>query len=121
MDQYRNGFDHDPTEFIAANAEVINEEEIAYGNRVGFPTDRRPVQYLRDVYQGQLDEPQVEQWMDAVGHLMIGNYPMSDAEMNRVKLLLYTWRDLFNSDPETMPVTDLVVHTIPTYNNARPY
>ena len=46
---------------------------------------------------------------------------MTEGELRRMKQLLYTWRDIFHSDPETMPVTDLVIHTIPTYSNMRPY
>ena len=50
--------DHDSSErkgmltTLSANVEVANEEEAAYGTRVGFPTTRRPVDYLRSMYQG---------------------------------------------------------------------
>lgn len=27
--------------------------------------------------------------------------------------LLFTWRDIFVDDPEIMPITNLVIHTIP--------
>ena len=37
-----------------------------------------------------------------------------------MELLIYTWRDLFVVDPMEMPTTDLVMHTIPTNNDARP-
>ena len=37
-----------------------------------------------------------------------------------VELLIYTWRNLFVIDPVEMPVMDLVMHTIPTHNDARP-
>ena len=63
----------------------------------------------------------MDDWFSKVGSLMIGDYPMSPEEIHSVKLLLYIWKDLFNSDPETMPVTDLVIHTIPTYSHKRPY
>ena len=38
-----------------------------------------------------------------------------------MKCLLFTWKDIFNIDPETMPVTDSVIHTIPTYSHIRPW
>ena len=46
---------------------------------------------------------------------------MSDKERDQVRQLLNIWKDLFNSDAETMPVTDLVVHTILSCDHIHPH
>ena len=64
--------------------------------------------------------PTVSDWFKKEGCNMVGDYPLSIAELQDVKCLLYTCRDIFNSDSEMMPITDLVMHTIPTYSHIRP-
>ena len=96
---------------------TAREEEEAYGNRIGFPTQRRPTDYHRNLeYVGQ---NKTEGDMDVIEN-MIGDFPMTSVQREFVRQLLYTWRDLFHADPETMPVTDLVMHTIPTYDHIKP-
>lgn len=93
---------------------LSREEERAYGGRLGFPTDRRPAMYQRQVVNMS---PEVEEWARQ-NESMIGDAVTNERERSEVKRLLYTWKDLF--DPEVMPVTDLVIHTIPTYDHIRP-
>ena len=93
---------------------TAREEEEAYGSRIGFPTLRRPVDYHRN-----LEVLSQTEWKDTY-ESMIGDFPMTPIQRGFVRQLLYTWRDLFHTDPETMPVTDLVIHTIPTYDHIKP-
>ena len=93
---------------------TAREEEEGYGNRTGFPTQRRPVDYHRN-----LEAISQTEWKDTYEN-MIGDFPMTTVQREFVRQLLYTWRDLFHTDPETMPVTDLVIHTIPTYDHIKP-
>lgn len=94
------------------------EEEFAYGDRLGFPTTRRPVNYHREI---TAFTPAIHEWFEQQGRGMLGDYPLSADKRQAVECLLYTWKDVFNSDPETMPVTDLVMYTIPTYSHIRPW
>ena len=95
---------------------LSREEERAYGGRLGFPTTRRPESYQRQLAK---TSKEVEIW--AREHQsMIGDAIKSEEERRDVERLLFTWRDLFVVDPEVMPVTDLVMHTIPTYDHIRP-
>ena len=97
---------------------LAKEEERAYGKKLGFPTWRRPIDYLRSLVPMTLA---IEIWIqESRAAEMIGDYPVNEQERELQKRLLYTWRDLFISDPESMPVTDLVMHTIPTYDHIRP-
>ena len=107
----------DTAEVNAAEVSIgtAREEEKAYGNRIGFPTQRRPADYHRNLETVSQDEG----W-GAVYENMIGDFPMTLLQRDFVRQLLYTWRDLFHTDPETMPVTDLVMHTIPTYDHVKP-
>ena len=66
--------DEGSTNMTAGTAELITEEEAAYGARVGFPTARRPVNYLREMQQGS--ELEVDEWFSNVGYLMKGEYPI---------------------------------------------
>ena len=50
---------------------------------------------------------------------MIGDSEMIAEQRAEVELLIYTGRDLFVIDPMEMPTTDLVMHTISTYNDTR--
>lgn len=48
---------------------------------------------------------------------MIGDFPMTIEEKELVQRLLYKWRDIFHTGPETMP--DPIMHTIPTYDHIK--
>ena len=99
----------------------ITEEELAFGGSVGFPTERHPAEYRchmqrEDDVGGEIGKALCELGLDR----MIGDYEIMAEQRAEVESLIYTWRDLFVVDPVEMPVTDLVMHTIPTHNNARP-
>ena len=95
-----------------------NEEELAFGNHVGFSTEQRPAEYRRQI-QRNVSEVRKTLWEFGLSQL-IGDYEMTEEQKWEVELLIYTWRDLFVLDPMEMPITDLVMHTIPTYNDAKP-
>jgi len=59
------------------------------------------------------------QWFETSG-IRIGRHLTSSQRMRAIQLL-YTWKDLFISDIAQLPATDLVMHTIPTYPNAKPH
>lgn len=94
---------------------LAGEEERAYGMRLGFPTTRRPISYKRLLVDAT--EAEMLEWKY---NEMIGDTIDSEEKRTMVRRLLFTWRDLFVEDPEVMPVTDLVIHTIPTYDHIRP-
>lgn len=102
---------------------LAKEEEEAYGNRLGFPTLRRPEDYKRLLMTGvQAEEYGVDEWFykNEDYERMIGDVVNTNTERKMVRRLLFTWMDLFVVNPEEMPVTDLVMHTIPTYDHIRP-
>ena len=127
-----------PRSYLTAETNAVvsigtaREEEKAYGNRIGFPTQRRPADYRRTLEMLCQDEEEKayqcrnrerlcqNEGEKDVYENMIGDFPMTPTQREFVRRLLYTWRDLFHTDPETMPVTDLVMHTIPTYDHIKP-
>ena len=98
---------------------VINPgaEEEWYGcHQDPFPTQRRlerrpwdPAFCVDGVH---------EEWLLQSG-IKIGQ--LTPPERRKVIQLLWVWKDLFVDRVQDLPATDLVVHTIPTYPNARPY
>lgn len=99
-------------EYRWGNTVANLEEEQAYGGKQGFPTDRRPCSYQRTLMVGT---------NDSSFDNMIGDYQLTMKERGLVRDLLRTWSDLFVDDPVVMPVTDLVIHTIPTYGHIKPH
>ena len=85
---------------------------------MGFPTEWQLAEYRRQI-QRNISEVRKTLWELGLSQL-IGDYEMTEGQKREVELLIYTWRDLFVVDPMEMPTTDLVMHTIPTYNNAKP-
>ena len=93
------------------------EEEAAYGeDPTTFPTDRRPGEFRRtlDVHTTDLT---CENWFSESG-ITIGTH-LTEEQRKATIRLLYTWKTSFVSDTKDIPVTDLVVHTIPTYAGIR--
>lgn len=60
-----------------------------------------------------------EEWVRLLG-IQLGEH-LSSVEREEAIRLLWIWRDVFVDRMEDLPVTDLVVHTIPTYPDAKAY
>ena len=45
----------------------------------------------------------------------------NDKELKSAKRLLYTWKDIFCSNIQEMPATDLIMYRVPTYANRPPW
>lgn len=106
------------SELIIASGSTVQPgaEEETFGQQdMNFPTTRRPIDSQRRLYQDDIPA----QWIKESG-IHIGDH-LLPKERERAIRLLYTWRDLFISEVDKLPATDLVVHTIPTYPNARPH
>ena len=94
------------------------EEDIIFGSKKGYPTERRPSAFRRELSDAPADV--IEAWF-AAEKIPIGEAVQKDPEkMERVRRLLYTWKDAFITDTAKMVGTDLVMHTIPTWENAVP-
>ena len=93
------------------------EEDVLFGQKVGYPTERRPVDYAWELTTEPWET--VREWFKTFS-VTIG--PKANAAINsedrataeKTARLFYTWRDLFVEDMVEMPATDLVTHTIPT-------
>ena len=92
-------------------------EELWFGTQTPFPTLRRPQRRLWDISFTVGAEH--EFWATTLG-IQVGP-SLSHEERSQVLRLLWIWRDLFVERMEDLPVTDLVVHTIPTYPWSKPY
>ena len=80
-----------------------------------FPTRRRPK--LRTIEA--VDSPAVDQWFQNSG-ITIGNGLTAEQKIKAVRLL-YTWRDVFETDLLRIRRTDLIEHAIVLDKEARPY
>ena len=110
---------------IPSGATVIPcPEEDWFGRQDGFPTSRR---LSRRVVDDSLICWEVQEaWFRNSG-IRIGEGPddsensnyLTYEERRRAIQLLWTWRDIFVDKMEDLPMTDLVIHTIPTYPNAK--
>ena len=101
---------------VQPSPESDNENGFGF-DRLGFPTERRPATYRRELRQELSSD--FEEWFKAFPNL-IGTQADSPEKLGKVKLLLDTWRDLFCERIAEMPKTDLIQHRIPTYHNAIP-
>ena len=94
------------------------EEDHIFGNRRGYPTDRRPASFRRDISGAPAEV--IDAWF-AESKIPIGEAVRKDPEkMKRVKQLMYTWKDAFITETSKMVGTDLIFHSIPTWENAIP-
>ena len=99
------------------------EEDNLFGQKVGYPTERRPIDYLRKLSSEQWTV--VEEWFRTfkatIGPMAREAMDSKDPDTAQMTArLFYTWRDLFVEDMVEMPATDLVTHTIPTREDAVP-
>ena len=94
------------------------EEEKEFGNGLlGFPTSRRPARYTREM-KTEVSNGDKEWFLEHPN--LVGDLVSTEEQTEVAKLLLATWRDLFVTDVEHMPATDLLEHRIPTYSNSIP-
>ena len=100
------------------------EEERLFGQKVGYPTNRSPIDYQRELSTDPWET--VEQWFSTFG-VTIGskaNEAMLSTDRKTAEMtarLIYTWRDLFVEEMVAMPATDLATHTIPRSEDAVPW
>ena len=98
-------------------------EDRLFGQKVGYPTSRRPIDYQRELSTNPWET--IEKWFSTFG-VTIGskaNGAMQSTDRKTAEMtarLFYTWRDLFVEDMVEMPATDLATHTIPTREDAVP-
>ena len=99
------------------------EEDRLFGQKVGYPTSRRPIDYKRELSTEHWKV--VEKWFSTF-NVTIGpkaNDAMRSTDRTTAEmtaLLFYTWRDLLVEDMVEMPATDLVTHMIPKREDAVP-
>lgn len=82
-----------------------------------FPTERRPQRRPLD-WKTEMDE--VNQWVGESG-IQIGAQAKTAEQKEVASRILYTWCDLFATDIADIRKTDLVTHTIPLKQGAKPY
>ena len=118
----REGNGEDGVEEVVREVHTVEEDKL-FGKKVGYPTTRRPVDYLRELSTDPGET--VSEWFSTF-KVTIG--PKADSAIKskdkvtaeKTARLFYTWRDLFVEDMVEMPATDLVTHTIPTRDGAIP-
>jgi len=96
------------------NPELDGELQRAFGNRLGFPTHRRPAKRLRTMDRTSSEEEILEWFNQGEGKKIQIGEQLTKEEKSRALRLLYTWRDRFCNDVKKLPVTDLIEHRIPT-------
>jgi hypothetical protein len=96
------------------NAESEGELQEAFGNTLGFPTQRRPAESKRSIDIISSDE-EILKWFNQNEEkkIQVGEQLM-EAEKSQALQLLYTWKDQFCSDVRKLPATDMIEHRIPT-------
>ena len=99
------------------------EEDRLFGQKVEYPTSRRPIDYWRELSTDPWET--VEKWFSTFGVMigLKGNEAIQSPDRKTAKItarLFHTWRDLFVEDMVEMPATDLATHTIPTGEDAVP-
>ena len=85
------------------------EEDVLFGQKVGYPTEQRPADYAREVTTESWET--VREWFKTFS-VTIG--PKASVAINsedrataeKTARLFYTWRDLFVEDMVEMPATD---------------
>jgi len=87
----------------------------AFGHVLQYPTERRPADYRRALISSASGIPT---WFKDSGVKLGGQ--LTAPQKEEAEKLLFTWKDLFASNIEEMPVTDLVVHRIPVYPGMQP-
>ena len=97
------------------------EEDVLFGQKVGYPTERWPANYDRELTTEPWET--VREWFKTFS-VTIG--PKASAAINskdramaeKTARIFYTWCNLIVEVMVEMPATDLVTDTIPTKENA---
>ena len=97
--------------------DVANIEEEVFGWTKGYLMDRRLVSYRREI-DGETSDEVILEWF-RMSEITIGP-KAAGQEGAGARRLLYTWKDLFASNVDIMPPTDLIEHSIPTWPDAVP-
>ena len=101
---------------------TIKEDQL-FGESAGYPTSRRPIDFRRELTTESWEV--VSEWFDNSG-ITVGSTARKQMkspdpdEAQSTARLFYTWKDLFVEDLVAMPATDLVTHSIPTWDDAIP-
>ena len=98
-------------------AATVEKDEI-FGKRKGYPTGRRPVDFQREMSQAPVDE--IDEWFSQAQIKFGAEVEKNEEQRRAARLLMFTWKDMFITDTAKMTGTDLVTHTIPTWDNAVP-
>lgn len=97
----------------------LTEEEEVFGNTfLGYPTERRPEGFRLSLDEETKGED-CDVWFEKSG-IRIGDH-LTRIQREKTIRLLYTWRQLFITETNQIPITDLVVHSIPTYRGIKPH
>ena len=83
-----------------------------------FPTTRRPIKRRIPSLEA-VSEREIERWFQTTS-LKLGEQ-LDEAQTSKAKRLLYTWRDIFETDLLRIRRTDLIEHAIILMPGARPH
>lgn len=87
----------------------------ALGRGDKFPTKRRPE--LRELSQEK--EEVVNEWFE-LSRITIGAKADTPARIDKIKRLLYTWKECFAESIRDIKATDIIEHSIDLESDARP-
>ena len=96
---------------------IPDEEEFGSGN-LGFPVERRPATFRREMKSGKAQPATYELLKRHPG--LIGTMANTEQKKERVTSLIDIWVDIYCKDVRKMPMTDLITHRIPTYRECIP-
>ena len=96
---------------------MVEEDEI-FGKRKGYLTERRPVDFQRDMSQAPEDD--INEWCSQAQIKFGAEVEMNAEQRRAVRRLMFRWKDMFITDTPKIMGTDQVIHTIPTWDNVVP-
>ena len=109
------GTDQTPPVDLKPAAKAANNPTYSLGKGDGFPTERRPE--IRPLTEAAM--PLVDAWFTE-SEITIGAMADTADRMEKVKRLLYTYRDCFAVSLRDIKPTDLIEHSIDLEPNAKP-
>jgi hypothetical protein len=94
------------------------EEDSIFGKRRGFAESRHLATFRRELSGDHEDE--MTAWFKQT-KVPVGESVKEDPDKRKqIIRLLYTWMDMFITDTTTMVGTDLMIYSIPTWDDAVP-
>lgn len=99
-------------------AKVLGTTALTRNKAQLFPTTRRP-ETRQIPTEDRVSQAVIEEWF-ATTSLQLG-HQLSLHEQQSAKRLLYTWKDVFETDLLRIRQTDLIEHAIVLMPNAKPY